>query len=896
MKKKLLISLGIFVAVIVIAVVVLVANLGKVVNSQKDALLARAEARIGRDISVGEVGVAIWPEIGVRVRDVVLSEDPAWGTEPFVRVTDLRVNVAIMPLLRKRVDIKRFVLNEPAIVVIKGEGGRFNFTSLVEAAGGAPGDTSGAAGTPSSGAAAFVLAFADIENGTVHYVDRITSVDRTVRDIDFSARDVSLDSKITATLAAAVFGESQDVRIDATIGPLGAIATPADLADKALGATIAMGPVNLSALAALKPGAPPFDPARDGVAKVNATLSGTVGAAIFDEIDVELAVLGAEQPNVSISATAGPFNLLADSTLVMADARMKGNVTAESIGLGGFEIKPAAPGKPAPKVGGNVSGTVAFEGDAAAVAFTAHVDATQASYEIEQQFSKPAGVPAVFDAQGTYRAQGMENEGVEFTSIEATIHALKARGSGRLVPFKDKESMRFAFDATTAIAPWKDYMPALAPYAAAGDATLTLAITGAPKPGAEPDIKGTAAFTNVSATIPDVPNPLKDGKGKASFTAKSASVEDATFTIGKSAFRARANIPSFEPVMATYTVTSDEVWRADVQAAAPNAPKLPRPEVFRAVTVTGKGKEIPGAAQPAPGAAKPMQNDMDIVSRSGVASNIDYTDAVASVRATPEKVFIDSFSAKTMGGTVSGSGTTEPLLSKFDVTTKVDNVNLAEYFRFKSPALADAFSGRISGDINLAGAGKTWEEIQKTLTGKGNAVVVEGELHNVNLTRQLFASIQGIPMVPADLTAKMAARNPKTFAQDATAFKNLAGKITIADGKLQVPDLKLASSDMSLTGTGWFSFGKDMNLVTTLTLADNITRDLLAEVPAAKYLLAPNGKLEIPLTLSGAVVKPKVTVDTATLSARAQQALLQEGKQNLNSQVKGLLDGIKKKE
>ena len=225
---------------------------------------------------------------------------------------------------------------------------------------------------------------------------------------------------------------------------------------------------------------------------------------------------------------------------------------------------------------------------------------------------------------------------MEFASIEATVHALKARGSGKLVPFKGREAMRFNFDATSAIAPWKSLVPALAPFAPGGDATAKIQIAGAPKPGVAPDITGTATFSNVSATLPNVPNPLKGGKGTASFTAKSARVEDFTFTIGKSAFRAKADIPSFEPVAATYSVTSDEVWRADVQAAAPNAPRLPRPEVFRAVGVTGRAQEIPGAATPAPGAAKPLQNDIEITSKSGTVSNIDYTDFVADVRVTPD--------------------------------------------------------------------------------------------------------------------------------------------------------------------------------------------------------------------------------------------------------------------
>ncbi|HEX5132229.1 MAG TPA: AsmA-like C-terminal domain-containing protein [Candidatus Krumholzibacteria bacterium] len=898
MKKKILLVTGIVVAVIVIGVGVLVANLGRIVNSKKDVLLAQVEARIGRDVSVGDVGVALWPEIGVRVQDVTVADDPAFASEPFVRVADLRVNVALMPLLKKRVEVKRFVLNDPVVSVIKGDGGRFNFTSLVEtAAGPAAAGGAGGATRPSSAAAVpFVLAFADIANGTVHYVDAAASLDRTIRDIDFSAQNVSLDKKITATLAAAVFGDAQDVTLNATVGPIGAAATPEALAAAPLSATFEMGPVAMSALAAAKPvTAPPAAPGLDGAVRVKGTASGTLGAVVFDEIALDVTAFGAEDPNIQVSATAGPFNLLADSTLVFAGARAKGTAAIGPIALDGVKMKAAAPGKPAPVLGGQVSGNASFEGAAEAVTFAGKLDATAMSYALEPQFKKPAGVPATVEFGGTFRPEGVENAGVEFSSIDAVVHALHAHGSGRLVPFKGQESMAFSFDANSAIGPWIDLMPSLAVFAPTGDVKATVKITGTPVPGAVPDIRGTATFSSVTAVLPQVPNPLTGGKGSASFTATSANISDATFTIGKSAFRATADIPAFQPLAATYTVTSAEVWRADVQAPAPNAPKLPRAEVFRDVTVTGRTTEIAGAAAPAPGAPKPVQSELEIASKRGIASNIDYTDATATVRATPEKVFIDRFSARSMGGTVSGSGTFEPLAAKFDISSKVEDVNLAEYFRYKSPALADAVAGRITADFSLSGAGKTWEDVAKTLAGKGGAVVIEGALLNTNLTKQLFSSIQGIPLVPADLTAKMAAKNPKLFESNSTVFKNLAGNVTIANGKIQVPDLKLASSDFSLNGSGWFSLDKDMNMSTTLTLSDKLTRDLVEQVPMARYLLSQSGKLEVPLSLSGAVMKPNVTVDANALSARVQQSMMSEGKQNLDSEVKGLLDRLKKK-
>jgi len=296
-------------------------------------------------------------------------------------------------------------------------------------------------------------------------------------------------------------------------------------------------------------------------------------------------------------------------------------------------------------------------------------------------------------------------------------------------------------------------------------------------------------------------------------------------------------------------------------------------------------------------APKVVQNDLTITSKSGIVTNIDYTDAQATVHATPERATIDQFSAKAMSGTVSGSGVFEPKASKFDLKAKVEKVNLAEYFNYKAPALANTLVGRISADFDIAGQGKTWEDLQKTLKGGGDAMVIEGSLLNVNLAQQLFSSLEASPMVPAGVVQNLKAKNPSLFSSNKTVFENLAGKVSIADGRLNTNDLHLKSPDFSLVGGGWFNFAKQMDLNTTLTLSQKLTNDLVAEVPVAKYLLNSSGRFELPIKLSGAVMKPAVGVDAAAIQTKLQQGLVQQGKQEatkqLTDQVKGL---FKKKE
>jgi uncharacterized protein involved in outer membrane biogenesis len=897
MKKKIIIIVGSVVALVVVAVAILALNLNKIINSKKGVLLAQAKQQTGRDISIGDVGVTLWPALGAKVSDVVVSDDPAYSTEPFVRAKQLIVSVQLLPLLHRQVEIKRLVLDEPNIVIIKKDQAHFNFTSLVAAATPPPA-AGGTPAAPKNANMAAVLAYADIRNGTLRYVDQAAGMDRTIRDIDFTASNVGIGKKLDAKLAAAVIGDKQDVRIDAAAGPLGDPADRATWGATPLDVKLTLDPVAIDALMAFappKPGAKPAQPI-PGDVTATAELSGTLGEATLEHLDIAATLLGAKTPNVRLGASGGPFNFTADSTLVFAHATLKGKLDTDAIPLSAFKMTSTDPKSPPPVLGGDMRAGASFEGNLAALAFNADIDASNASMEQKDatgktSFIKKAGIPAKATVGGTFRPQHTPGEGIDLAKIDITFHALTGTGSGRIVPFEGSaKSMNLTLDVKTALAPWNDLLPAMAPFAVSGDASANVHITGSMAPNAQPDITGTAQFRNVGATVEGMPKPVSDGQGTAAFTMKTANINGAKFKVGDSRFVMDCNVSSFTPMAATYRVTSEAVNGLDVQAPAPGAKPLPRPDVFRQVAASGAMKETSPAV---------VDNNLTVTSKNGVFTNIDYTDLTADVNVGPTITTIKSYSAKVLGGTISGSGTMDPKASKFDITSKVENINLADYFHYKFPELSNVVVGKLNADFQLAGQGKEWPDIAKTLTGKGGALVLEGSLLNVNIANQIVSSIQGMPMVPADLTARMKARNPKLFSENKTVFQNLSSKFQIANGKIQVPDLKLATSDFALNGDGWFSLDKEMNVKSTLTISQKLAGDLVAELPMAKYILSPDGRIDVPLTLSGGVLKPAVTVDAAAMTAKFQKAMLSQGQQQLQKEVqsgvKGLLDNLGKK-
>jgi len=105
--RKLFVVVGIIVALVVVVIIVVATNLDRIVNKNKDFFLSRAETTLGREVGVGDVGVTLSGGIGVRLEDISIGEDPAFGTEPFVKASKLQVAVKLLPLLKKKFEVKR---------------------------------------------------------------------------------------------------------------------------------------------------------------------------------------------------------------------------------------------------------------------------------------------------------------------------------------------------------------------------------------------------------------------------------------------------------------------------------------------------------------------------------------------------------------------------------------------------------------------------------------------------------------------------------------------------------------------------------------------------------------------------------------------------------------------
>ncbi|MGB7189371.1 MAG: AsmA family protein, partial [Acidobacteriaceae bacterium] len=120
------IALGIAI-VILAAILVPLINLGRYHRTISESL-ARA---LGHRVSLGSVNLTLFPLPGLVIHDLVVEEDPAFGAEPLLRAPSVTVYPRLSSLWRERLEISRIDLDNASVNLVRDEGGRWNFSSLL---------------------------------------------------------------------------------------------------------------------------------------------------------------------------------------------------------------------------------------------------------------------------------------------------------------------------------------------------------------------------------------------------------------------------------------------------------------------------------------------------------------------------------------------------------------------------------------------------------------------------------------------------------------------------------------------------------------------------------------------------------------------------------------------
>ncbi len=390
------------VAAVLVVVIALVAfalsNLDTLIADNKDRIVAQVADALGREVEVAEIGVSLWPGIGVRLSGFRVADDPAFSTEDFVRAEAARLDVALWPLLSRDIRVTRFVLQKPEIRIIRDADGRFNFESLTPTPAAEATDDTGAAPAEEQAGLPLLVALLDIEDGAVGFQDRADGAELRVGRIELRARDVSFDTPVNVKLEAALLSDRRNVFVDLRAGPLG---TDVETLDHVpLDGSLELRDLDPAGLLRALPGLtravpPALAPLLDAVGPMSLEVgvSGRMGMLRFSDVDLRAPIFGAETPNLRLAGNLGPVTVgdtdPPEDTAIDVQLSL-GPVAGERV-LGHAALRELVPRDLA--VEGPVFAAVTAAGTLDELALTGTVDAAASTLRFGDLVSKAADQP-----------------------------------------------------------------------------------------------------------------------------------------------------------------------------------------------------------------------------------------------------------------------------------------------------------------------------------------------------------------------------------------------------------------------------------------------------------------------------------------------------------------------
>ena len=228
-------------AVVIIAAMLLIPMFVDV-QKYKPMLENKVAEATGRPFSVGDdLSLSLFPWAGVSFSDLRLGNPAGFAEKDFVTVKSFEVRVKLLPLISKDIQIKRFVVNEPRIILLKDEKGRANWEQPKQPSEDAP--TGKVDKTPTQDTGRFELPISAltvgnlaVNNGSAIWDDRPGGTRKEISQINLALKDVSLERPVRLTFSALV--DQKPISIEGSVGPLGqslqAGSIPLDLSLKAL--------------------------------------------------------------------------------------------------------------------------------------------------------------------------------------------------------------------------------------------------------------------------------------------------------------------------------------------------------------------------------------------------------------------------------------------------------------------------------------------------------------------------------------------------------------------------------------------------------------------------------------------------------------------------------------
>lgn len=101
------------------------------VSSYQRRVARNISASLGRPVHFDRITLNMLPVPGLTLENFVVDEDPAFGSEPLLRASQVRANLRLRSLWGRRIEFSRISLTDPSVNLVRTAGGQWNIQSLI---------------------------------------------------------------------------------------------------------------------------------------------------------------------------------------------------------------------------------------------------------------------------------------------------------------------------------------------------------------------------------------------------------------------------------------------------------------------------------------------------------------------------------------------------------------------------------------------------------------------------------------------------------------------------------------------------------------------------------------------------------------------------------------------
>lgn len=270
----------------------------------------------------------------------------------------------------------------------------------------------------------------------------------------------------------------------------------------------------------------------------------------------------------------------------------------------------------------------------------------------------------------------------------------------------------------------------------------------------------------------------------------------------------------------------------------------------------------PGGAKPLePIKAPPITVTGKITIEEGRFERIAFTDFSAVLSQEESLIILEELKLKAFSGRLAGSAWADLGALPLTYGTRMMMTGVQINDALAAVANMDGIVfGKASMDVSIEGKGTRFSDLEKYLSGKGAVKATNGRLTTANLGGGAgrAASLLGLEGDSGE-----------------TKFEEMDVSFTIENGKVKVSNMRISTGEYSLKARGDIGLDRSLAMTARMTLS----HEKSDQIPAKRRRLFPkekDGRVQIPLKISGSITSPKIGLDSSAMNEAAKEEVKKE--------------------